>query len=199
MVVSRKLPEVSAAATDRIGQGLLMLAFIGTFVGASSLGPAGQPQSADAHFFGVIQNVDNYQIVFQPYPFPPVDGENSTLNFSILKDNYNINNVYVALIIKDKKANVIVDQFPYKFYEFSDITIPYRFKNATDYVVLFNARINGDSKYQGTPLVANFDVSAVDQNQPSIPFDKLMLYYVTPASAAVAGLAMYMRSRTKTD
>jgi hypothetical protein len=150
---------------------------------------------AYAHFFGVIQNVGQYQIVFQPYPNPPVAGQNSTLNFSILQDNYNINNVYVALVIKEKNTGRIVDQIPYRFYEFSDITIPYRFQNTTDYTVTLDARLNGDTQYQTTPLVANFDISTSNPNQPIVPFDTLMLYYVTPASAAAAGIAIYIRSK----
>ena len=93
------------------------------------------------------KNIDNYQIVFQPLPIVPAANENSTLNFSILdKDNANVNNVYAALAIREKNTGKVVEQVPYKFYEFSDITFPYKFRNNTDYIVTFEARINGDYK-----------------------------------------------------
>jgi hypothetical protein len=40
---------------------------------------------AHVHFFGASQNVNNYQIIFQPFPFVPFAGDNSTtLNFSYI-------------------------------------------------------------------------------------------------------------------
>ena len=110
------------------------------------------------HFFGVTKSVGDYKIVFQTFPFVPFSGENSTLNFSILdKDNSNINNVYVGFIIKEKDTGKIISQIPYKFYEFSDITIPYRFQNNTKYITTLEAKIPGDPKYEAKPLVVDFD------------------------------------------
>ena len=92
-----------------------------------------QSNIAYAHFFGISKNIDNYQIVFQPLPIVPEANENSTLNFSILdKDNANVYNVYAALVIREKNTAKVVGQIPYKFYEFSDITFPYKFANNTD-------------------------------------------------------------------
>jgi hypothetical protein len=56
------------------------------------------------HYFGATKVIDKYQIVFQPFPFVPFVGDNSTtLNFSILdNNNSNVNNVYAALVIKEK-------------------------------------------------------------------------------------------------
>jgi hypothetical protein len=160
-----------------------------------------QGNVAYAHFFGISKNVDNYQIVFQPLPIVPAVNEDSTLNFSILdKDNANVNNVYAALTIREKNTDKVVGQVPYKFYEFSDITFPYKFTNNTDYIATFEVRINGDSKYQDNPLVSNFDISVGNNNayKIKIPFSQLMLYYVTPVTAAIAGISIYIFSRKKT-
>ena len=159
-----------------------------------------QANIAYAHFFGISKNIDKYQIVFQPLPIVPEANENSTLNFSILdKDNANVYNVYAALAIREKNTGKVVGQTPYKFYEFSDITFPYKFTNNTDYIATFEARINGDPKYQDNPLVSNFDISVGNKNafKVTIPFVQLMLYYVTPTTVAVAGITIYVFSKKK--
>jgi hypothetical protein len=159
-----------------------------------------QGNVAYAHFFGISKNVDNYQIVFQPLPIVPAANEDSTLNFSVLdKDNANVNNVYAALSIREKNTGRVVGQVPYKFYEFSDITFPYKFTNNTDYIATFETRINGDPKYQDNPLVSNFDISVGNNNayKITIPFDQLMLYYVTPATVGIAGISIYVFTRKK--
>lgn len=149
---------------------------------------------AYAHFFGATKEIGRYQIVFQTYPQTPVIGTNSTLNFSVLQDGYNINSIYSAVTMVAKKDGHVVFQDPYRFYELSDITVPYRFNQTGDYVVTVQTRIPGDAKYGAQPLEASFDVSSFP---PGIPLDELMLYYVTPAAAAIAGIAIYMRSRGK--
>lgn len=151
-----------------------------------------------AHYFGSTVNVDDYQVVFSPYPTLLKAYDNSTtLNFSIL-DKYgnNINNIYSALVITEKQSGENVDQVPYSLFEFSDISIKYTFPKPTDYVVTLQTRIQGDPKYEASPLVATFPVSVVDPKQ-IIPFDELMLFYVTPAAVAIAGIAVYLRSKNK--
>jgi hypothetical protein len=96
--------------------------------------------------------------------------------------------------VTDKQSGDIVGQVPYKIQEFSDITIPYDFNDTGDYVVTLQTRIAGDEKYQDTPLVASFDISVGNQ---LIPFDELMLFYVAPATAAVAGIAIYLHSKKR--
>jgi hypothetical protein len=155
---------------------------------------ATQTGSAYGHFFGATNNIDRYQVVFAPYPSTPAPGDNSTLlNFSILENNTNIYNIHAAVVITEKQSGDIVDQVPYRLYEFSDITIPYTFNDTGDYVVRLETRIIGDEKYQASPLVANFDISVGNQ----IPFDELMLFYVTPAAVAIAGIAIYLHSKKK--
>jgi hypothetical protein len=150
---------------------------------------------AYAHFFGATKNIDNYQVVFSPSPTTPIAGDNSTsLNFSVLENNTNVYNIYSALVVTDKQSGDIVGQVPYKTQEFSDITIPYNFNDTGDYVVTLQTRIAGDEKYQDSPLVASFDISVGNQ---LIPFDELMLFYVAPATAAVAGIAIYLHSKKK--
>ena len=97
--------------------------------------------TASAHFFGVpiLQNktVGNYKIVFQPYPLIPLAGDNSTqINLSVLdKDGKNINIMFASLSIKQKETGDLVKTFPFKLYEFSDMTYPYTFTKSGTYVV----------------------------------------------------------------
>ena len=154
-----------------------------------------QTEVAYGHFFGATKNIDNYQVIFSPSPSTPIAGDNSTsLNFSVLENNANIYNIYAALVVTEKQSADIIDQVPYKFEEFSDITIPYTFNDTGTYVVTLQTRIVGDEKYQDSPMVASFDISVGNQ---SIPFDELMLFYVTPATAAIAGIAIYLHSKKK--
>ncbi|HZA06737.1 MAG TPA: hypothetical protein VE619_03450, partial [Nitrososphaeraceae archaeon] len=152
---------------------------------------------AYAHFFGSTKNIGDYQVVFQPFPFVPFAKDNSTtLNFSVLdKNNSNINNIYAALIVKEKNTGKMVGEVPFKFYEFSDITFRHPFQNVGNYVLTFEARINGDPKYQFDPLVANFDISVSNLHQVILPFSQLMLYYVIPSTATTAALVVYFQVR----
>ena len=125
------------------------------------------PTPASAHFFGGVTKdlADGYQILFVSSPSTPSAGDNSTwLNFSILKDGLNADNVYAAFTIKEKDTGKVEEQLPYKLYEFSDISIPYSFHKVANYVVTVETRINGDPKYQVTPLIADFDIRAKDPN-----------------------------------
>ena len=150
---------------------------------------------AYGHFFGATKNIDNYQVIFSPSPSTPIAGDNSTsLNFSVLENNTNIYNMYSALVVTEKQSGDIVGQVPYNFQEFSDISIPYNFNNTGDYVVTLQTRIAGDEKYQDSPLVASFDISVGNQ---LIPFDELMLFYITPATVVVAGIAIYLHHKKK--
>lgn len=150
---------------------------------------------AYGHFFGATKNIDNYQVIFAPSPSTPIVGDNSTsLNFSVLENNANIYNIYAAMLVTEKQSGDIIGQVPYEFQEFSDITIPYTFNDTGSYVVTLQTRIAGDEKYQDNPLVASFDISVGNQ---LIPFDELMLFYVAPATAAIAGIAIYLHSKKK--
>jgi hypothetical protein len=139
---------------------------------------------AYGHFFGENITRDGYQVVFQPFPFAPMAGDNTTLNFSILdEENMNIHNIFSALIIKDKESNETIAQIPYKQYMYSDITIPYKFSNNSEYLVTLETRIIGDPKYQAQPLTATFDLIVGDQTAEY--FKMIMLYFVTPVCAAI--------------
>jgi hypothetical protein len=150
---------------------------------------------AYGHFFGATKNIDNYQVIFAPNPSTPIAGDNSTsLNFSVLENNSNIYSIYAAMVVTEKQSGDIIAQVPYKFQEFSDITIPYTFNDTGSYVVTLQTRIAGDEKYQNNPLIASFDISVGNQ---LIPFDELMLFYVTPATVAIAGIVIYLHSKKK--
>jgi hypothetical protein len=144
------------------------------------------------HFFGDTKNIDRFQVVFAPNPSIPEPGGNSTLNFSVLENNENVYNIHAAVVIREKQSGDVVDQIPYRPYEFSDITIPYSFQEAGDYVVKLQTRIIGDEKYQASPLEASFDISV-----GQLPFDELMLFYVTPAAVAIAGITIYLHSKKR--
>ncbi len=150
---------------------------------------------AYGHFFGATKNIDNYQVIFAPIPSTPIVGDNSTsLNFSVLENNSNIYSIYTAMVVTEKESGDMIAQVPYKFQEFSDITIPYVFNESATYVVTLQTRIPGDEKYRNTPLVASFDISLGNQ---LIPFDELMLFYVTPTAVIIAGIAIYLHSKNK--
>lgn len=174
---------------------VLLFTLLGIIVVVSM---AVQARPAYAHYFGSTLNVNNYQIVFSPYPSTPIAGDNSTtLNFSVLdNNNNNLYNIYSALVITEKQSGKIVEQVPYQRFEFSDISIKYTFPTPGDYVATLQTRIQDDPKYRATPMVANFNISAMDPRM-IIPFDELMLYYVTPAAAVIAGLAVYLHSKKK--
>lgn len=154
-----------------------------------------QTHPADAHFFGGdTAYIDKYQVTFVPYPATPTAGENSTrLNFSVLENDTNIYNIYSALTIAKKGEGMIIEQYPYKSYEFSDITIPYTFEDTGDYIVTLHTRIIGDSKYQATPLEANFDLSVVSPFQSMLSErNTLLLLIVIPILGTGAVISVYM-------
>jgi hypothetical protein len=93
---------------------------------------------AEAHFFGgKALNTGKYQITFVPYPSnPTADSNSNTLNFSVLENNSNIYNVYSSLTIAKKDTGDIIAQYPYKPYEFSDITIPFAFNETGENIQL---------------------------------------------------------------
>ena len=138
---------------------------------------------AYAHFVGgETKTIDNYKILFLLSPSKPIVGDNTTkLNFSILdKDqNRDIKSIFAALTIKEKNSGEIVHQVPFKLYQSSDITFPYTFQNNTDYQLVLQTRINGDPKYENSPLMVGFDISAVNPIYPA-GFDQLIIYYVIP-------------------
>lgn len=168
-----------------------MLLFVG-------LNEYNHPQFVSGHFFGATKNIGNYQIVFAPYPALPIAGDNSTLlNFSILdKDNTNLNSINASLIIKNKLNGTIIHEFPIKFYDFSDITFPYTFKEIGDYQLTLLVKINVDPTYSQTPLSVDFDISAANPNQ-IIPTNELVIYYLLPGLAAVAAVVAYLKHKNK--
>jgi hypothetical protein len=146
---------------------------------------------ADAHFFGAAKEIDGYQVIFAPYPENPAIGEDSTLNFSVLEGGANLFNVHAAVKVQDSSTGELVLQEPYRQYEISDITVPYVFAQAGDYTVTIETRIPEHEKYQSQPLVATFDISVFS----GPPLDELLIYYVAPATAAAAGIVVYLHSK----
>jgi len=155
---------------------------------------------AYAHIFTdtpntITKNIDKYQVVFLPFPNIPLVNDNSTkLNFSLMENKTDVYNVFVSLIIKDRNLGNVVEQIPYKFYEFGDITLPYIFQNVSDYIITFQARINGDPKYEVNPLKANFDISVV--NPSEIPFIAWILSLI-PILAVIPGILIYILFKKK--
>ena len=155
---------------------------------------------AYAHIFTdtpntITKNIDKYQVVFLPFPNIPLVNDNSTkLNFSLMENKTDVYNVFVSLIIKDRNSGNVVEQIPYKFYEFGDITLPYIFQNVSDYIITFQARINGDPKYEVNPLKANFDISVV--NPCEIPFIAWILSLI-PILAVIPGILIYILFKKK--
>ena len=159
------------------------------------------PKNAYAHFYGGnTVNIDKYEILFVPYPTTPtiVSGNNNNssitkLNFSVLENNSNIYNIYSALIIMKKGSDpTVIAQYPYKLYEFSDITIPYAFNETGDYKIMLSTRIQGDPKYQAQPLEASFDLSVVSPFQAMLSDQNVWIPLIAiPIVGACAGIAIY--------
>jgi hypothetical protein len=151
-----------------------------------------------AHFYGgQTRYFGNYSIVFVPSPDPPVATDNKTrINFSVLEFGDNIYNIAAAATLKEKNSGATVLQTSYRPYEFSDISIPMVFPKPGDYTVSLETKIPSDSNSSETPLVASFNVSAMDPNMP-VPLDELMLLYVTPTAVVIGGIVVYMHSRGK--
>jgi hypothetical protein len=157
---------------------------------------------AYAHIFSdtenaVIKNVDGkYQVAFLPYPAGLLANDTSTkLSFSIMENNTDAPNLFTSLVIMDKNTGSKVEQTPYKFHEFGDVTYPYTFRDDGEYTVAIQAKINGDPKYESHPLIASFDISVRDMQRMTNSFQQLMLFYVTPALAAIVGTIIYLEHR----
>ena len=109
---------------------------------------------------GIVKTIDNnYQVSFLLYPKFASAGQNATMHFDILNNNNsNLVGVHAALVMKEKETGTIVEQIPYKFYESTNISIPYEFDDNSDYLATLLTRIEGDSKYLASPLQADFDI-----------------------------------------
>ena len=134
----------------------------------------------------ILKTIDNkYKIAFQLYPKFASAGQNATLHFSILDEKgSNFVGVYAALVMKEKEPGTIVEQMPYRFYESSDISIPYEFHDNSNYVVTLLTRIMDDSKYLATPLQADFDIP-VGQTTTISPNELLVM--VVPFTSVLVG------------
>ena len=185
-----------------IGIGLLTIAILqekdDSFV---LINEFGSNNPVYGHFFGDNKTIDGFRVVFLPFPPVPVADDNVTLNFSVLdEENNNINNIFSALIIKEKESKQVVKQIPYKRYEFSDFSIPYKFSNNTKYEVTLETRVMGDPKYQAEPIVASFDLSVGDLS--FIAYRNLMIYLVIPVSSLVAAgclVILYRRRKRRKE
>jgi hypothetical protein len=146
----------------------------------------------------VTKNIGKYQIVFLPSPNILLANDNSTkLKFSLIENKMDVYNVFVSLIIKEKTTGNIVEEIPYKFYEFGDITFPYIFKKVGDYTITFQAKINGDQDYKTNPLVSSFDIS-VSSSEIS-PFVSWLVVLI-PVMSAITGIIIYIDfSKRKMD
>lgn len=143
----------------------------------------------------VMKMIDNkYQIAFQQYPKFVSAGQDAALHFSIFdKSDSNLFGVYAALVMKEKESGLIVEQMPYRFYESSDISIPYTFHDNSDYVVTLLARTSDDPKYLTTPLQVDFDASA--RQTTTISTNDLLLMVVPFTAALVGGFVLLFRKR----
>jgi hypothetical protein len=153
---------------------------------------------AYAHIFtdtenAVTKNIDGkYQVSFLPYPAGLLVNDTSTkLNFSVMENNTDVPFLFTSLVITDKNTGSVVEQTPYQFHEFGDVTYPYTFQNDGEYRVAIQAKINGDTKYESRPLTASFEVSVKDMQKMTDSFQQIMLFYVTPILTGIVGIIIY--------
>ena len=151
---------------------------------------------AYAHIFSdtpnaITKNFGKYQLVFLPYPNNPIANDNSTrLNFSLMENKTDVYSLFISFIIRDKNSGNVVEQIPYKFYEFGDITLSHIFQEVGDYIITFQVRIYGDPKYKVNPLIANFELSVVE---PGKTFFIPWILFLIPILATVAGIVAYLK------
>jgi hypothetical protein len=112
-----------------------------------------------------------------------------------MENNTDVPFLFTSLIIMNENTGGIVEQTPYKFHEFGDVTYPYTFRNDGKYKVAIQAKINGDPKYESRPLIASFDVSVRDMQKMMNSFQQLMLFYVTPILAGIVGIIIYAENK----
>jgi len=86
--------------------------------------------------------------------------------------------------MKDKATGKLVEQTPFRFYEYSDISFPHKFRSNSNYMVTFDTAINGDPIYQGNPMVASFDLF-LGKPPLGIHFDRAVLVYGLPTAIIV--------------
>jgi ABC-type cobalt transport system substrate-binding protein len=142
-----------------------------------------------------VKTIDNkYRIAFQLYPKFAIAGQNATLHFDIRNANGSnlVGGVYAALVMKEKEPGMIDEQMPYRFYESSDISIPYSFHDNSDHVATLLTRIGDDAKYLATPLQADFDIP-VGQTMTSNEF----LLMAVPFIAALAGGIVFVLKKIR--
>jgi hypothetical protein len=145
---------------------------------------------AYAHIFTDTENTVTKNVVGLS-----VNDTSTKLNFSIMKNNTDVPFLFTSLVITDKNTGRIVEQTPYKFHEFGDVTYPYTFRDDGEYKVAIHTKINGDPKYKSQPLIASFDIEVQDMQKMTNSFQQLMLFYVTPVLAGIVGIIIYAENR----
>ena len=142
----------------------------------------------------ITKTVDNYDIVFLPYPSIPRPNDNSTLlNFNVQENGVDAYGMFVSLIIKEKESGKLISQIPYKFHAFGDITYRYAFKNSTDYTLLLQTRINGDPKYEKNPLEVSFDISVRNESENSNLTN--IILYVPPIIVIIIIVYIFVKNK----
>jgi hypothetical protein len=164
-----------------------------TSISIVSLSHHAYAHSTIADSGGIVKTIDNsYQVSFLLYPKFASAGQNATMHFDILnKSNSNLVGVHAALVMKEKETGKIVEQMPYKFYESTNISMPYEFDDNSDYVATLLTRIEGDTKYLASPLQADFDIP-VGQAIIMSP-NELLPQLVLVASAIIGGIVFALK------
>ena len=128
-----------------------------------------------------LKKMDNYEVLFLPYPKEATKDDNTwLLNLKIENEGGNLKNIYSSVIISNKKNGSIVSQTPFKFYVVSDLSVPYMFLNEGDYIVSLLTKINGDPKFELSPIIANFDLKVRDKKTTESSdslLDKILGYF----------------------
>ena len=84
--------------------------------------------------------------------------------------------MFASLSIKQKETGDLVKTFPYRLYEFSDMTFPYTFAKSGTYIVTLISKINGNPVYSETPLVVDFDLPVRSGGLLAL-FSELITYF----------------------
>lgn len=124
----------------------------------------------------IVKDIDKYKIVLLPFPNNPVINETVNLNFNVQENKTDLNGIFSSIHIINDKTKQLVYNSTYKFYEFSDFTIPFIFKESGAYVISLYTKISWDPKFSYYPMIANFDIKVLENTKDIESIVRIIMY-----------------------
>ncbi len=124
----------------------------------------------------IVKDIDKYKIVLLPFPNKPLTNETVNLNFNIQENKTDLNGVFSSIHIKNAKTKQLIYNSTYKFYEFSDFTIPFIFTESGKYIILLATKISWDPKFSKNPMEATFDINVIENKKDLENIVRISMY-----------------------